>query len=490
MDGSEGGFGPPSSCASLGRIVNNNEHNCNENVTSCNNFMTNIAMNIDNVVSQGVLDNNSSSVKKRPVVKYNYKNIGPFEVYVESKEKDKNLGNLHILSLAKMVFNLNNNEIQKINRKGKNRIGVVFRNFKSANDFVDFFQNNNQFNVFIPYNKVTCKGVIKYVDLNFSEEEILEYSQCNINSSEILEVRRIKRKNVGVDGTNSYIPTSTVCILFSGVSIPREIFICGLSFPVYPYLLPVVQCFNCLLYGHTKKLCRGKKKCRKCGTLEQESHVQCEICCFHCKSPDHDGTNRVCPEFVRQKRIKELMSFENKSFFEANELTPSIYKKNQNNSPVTFQIKDFPQLNNNSPQSNTYHVHERRDVYRKYNPNSSYSSVLGNSKKRKTDSNRLGGWNREEQNNFLINPNGRLPNVSSVLSQYSNPSQILLSGENSRPLQREDVNNKALQDIIAVASILPLNERSKVLNFMTQLTSISASCSNDLTLDEPGSPRC
>lgn len=45
---------------------------------------------------------NEGQIPKRPSVKYDYMN--PFEVYIESKEINKNLGNYGTLGLAKFIF--------------------------------------------------------------------------------------------------------------------------------------------------------------------------------------------------------------------------------------------------------------------------------------------------------------------------------------------------------------------------------------------------
>lgn len=42
--------------------------------------------------------------KSKPIVKYNYTNPGPFEVYMEAKTDNRNFGNLHNLNLAKKSF--------------------------------------------------------------------------------------------------------------------------------------------------------------------------------------------------------------------------------------------------------------------------------------------------------------------------------------------------------------------------------------------------
>lgn len=57
---------------------------------------------------------------------------GSFEVIIESKENGKNIGNYITLSIARQVFNLNLSEIKKMQRKGRNIVGIIINNFKYA----------------------------------------------------------------------------------------------------------------------------------------------------------------------------------------------------------------------------------------------------------------------------------------------------------------------------------------------------------------------
>lgn len=88
------------------------------------------------------------------------------------------------------------------------------------------------------------------------------------------------------------------------------------------------------------ELCRGKKRCRNCGHVESVDHAGCNTVCVHCKSKDHVATSKECPEFGRQKKIKD-MSFENMSFFEAEEMVPRLFNKEE---APSFREKDFPVL--------------------------------------------------------------------------------------------------------------------------------------------------
>lgn len=410
---------------------------------------------------------------KKPVYKYKNNSNGPFEVCIEAKERNKNIGNLHILSLSKMVFELNNTNVKKINRKGKNRIGVCFQNYSEANDFVELFSSNTQYNAFIPYNKVSCKGIVKYVDKFFKENELFENSRCYQDGCEVVAIRRLNRKQIDENKVVTYVPTSTICVTFTGTKVPKELEIWGLSFPVLPYLMPVVQCYNCLLYGHTKKLCRGKKKCKNCGEIESENHSQCDRKCFHCNSTEHDGFSRECPEFARQKRIKEIMSFENKSFFEASEVVPHIPGRDGNRKQVVFQSRDFPQLVHNSPQTNFYDDHELWETHIRNDPTLSYKAATMNRKERKTDSHRKNSWDWEEHNKILVNPNGRSTSKSKFFAHPQHGKNNISREELATPRQREDIPGKMLDDIFSVATKLSVEDMHKVLNFMTQFNSIS-----------------
>ena len=83
--------------------------------------------------------------------------FGLFQVIVQSSLTNKNIGNYSILSIAKEIFNLNLENIKNIERKGRNRVSVEFKTYRSANDLL---VNNKllekNFEIFIPGNLVTC----------------------------------------------------------------------------------------------------------------------------------------------------------------------------------------------------------------------------------------------------------------------------------------------------------------------------------------------
>lgn len=78
-----------------------------------------------------------------------------------------------------MVFELNKELIQKINLIDRNIIGVIFNSYLADNDFVDAFSDNPNYNAFICYNELTSKWILKPLDQNFSEKELLYFNDCD-----------------------------------------------------------------------------------------------------------------------------------------------------------------------------------------------------------------------------------------------------------------------------------------------------------------------
>lgn len=242
--------------------------------------------------------------------------MGPFQVMIESEKK--NIGNYHHLSIAKNILELKFEGVKKINRKGINRLCIEFSNWEQANRFCDSEALSEKgYNMFIPRHLVTCRGIVKYIDKDISEEELKIVTDTH--SIEILECRRLKHRCVDKEtNQTTYEPTGTVLYTFSGKLIPREVLIFGVPMLVEPYIIPVIQCFRCLLFGHTKRQCRGKLRCHNCAEPHEEVECLKVRKCLHCRSDEHKSTSRICPEYDRQRQLRQLMCFENISFYDAN----------------------------------------------------------------------------------------------------------------------------------------------------------------------------
>lgn len=473
----KGGSDPPSQVSSIDDSMED------ENYQDVLNVFSSSEVNINSSIVQ---DNNSISVNEKvkekvwPKILYDYKSPGPFEVFVESKEK--NIGHYHNLALAKIIYESNFKGLKQINKKGKNRIGVVLSSYIEANEFLEHFSKTQNLNVFIPSHKVTCKGIIRNVDLDIDIEKNVEIIKAKNNK--VLESRRFNRKINNAEGKAEYAPTGTICLTFSGTVIPKEVSIFGLMFRVAPYVAPVVQCYNCLQFGHTRKLCRAKSRCIGCGQFSHDENRICNLKCFHCDNVEHNSLSKQCPEHKRQVVIKEIMAFENKTFFEASELVPLLPNKsrrNKLNSYTSLRKEDFPQVGQPSSSSDNINIKERREAYQQVNPRPSYSSALVSSKKRRTEETNNTSFDWHEHNQLLISPNGRCPQSSDPSRNiYMHTSKDSLKGldEVYSPNQREDLSKQVFNDIIKTVATLPLQERLELLNCMTQLFTSNANPSN------------
>lgn len=106
--------------------------------------------------------------------RYDLSDTGPFVVYVESV--DKNIGNLHAMSIGKLIFRSDpsiSNAIMSIDKNGRNRIKISFRTYVSANKFLSSsFLASNNLEAYIPQFLIRRRGVVRSVDLDISEEEL------------------------------------------------------------------------------------------------------------------------------------------------------------------------------------------------------------------------------------------------------------------------------------------------------------------------------
>ena len=143
---------------------------------------------------------------------YTDTDLGPFIVYLESTEKTGfNIGKFNTVKIAREIFNLNLTDIKKINKKGTNRLSIEFTTFQNANNCVNNTTLLNKgYKMFIPFNFVTSKGLIRQVDSDVSDDELLKHGQASGNI-EILSATRLKRKVINNETKNvSYQPTGSV----------------------------------------------------------------------------------------------------------------------------------------------------------------------------------------------------------------------------------------------------------------------------------------
>lgn len=413
---------------------------------------------------QKIIPKETHKNEDRKTAYYREVDIGPYMVIVESIENSGlNVGKRSHLKIAKDLFDLNLKDIKKIKTKGRNKLGIEFSSYLAANNFVnnDIIKNKG-YKIYIPYNQVTCKGIVRRVDNEITVDEIRKMIKCSFN---VLDIKRMNRKVI-VDGTSRYEPTGTILVTFEGVILPRHIELCYLSMPVSPYVPPVTQCFACLLYGHVSVQCRGRRKCFNCSEhhTDDDAYKECSIIkCLYCKNSCHKTTNKTCPEYKRQQQIKRIMAFDNMSYFDASQLCKKTYS---NDGEFQAHPQDFPDMiNNNVNEDNRVMVSQRRTVSNEQNNlikskrTFAEATSSGASHKKRIVENKV-GYDKSKYKDQLLYPNGR---------QGENPQKTLIF-RNDRPNQ----NMENLQNLPSSA-LQNLNSETfatEYYNYFTQVPNI------------------
>lgn len=283
----------------------------------------------------------------------------------------------------------------------------------------------------IPRYLISCKVLIRNIPIEFSEQEIHDNIEFpNYINTKVIHVRRIKKRLV-VDGKISYTPTHLAVITLSGVVIPECIMLYRCVSKCELYIPPVIQCRNCMRYGHIRNNCKSNSRCHKCGfsgtSQEVVEHCRvCEnICCLYCKgghSASEEGTplrSRCCPEFYRQQNIKEYMVSNNVSFFEALKMFPSISSPDNRDlvdNPIDLAPRSFPQLSASNSPNILSTSNNQRSVVQINSP--SFSQVVSSPRR--------------------VSTPGRVRINSSQSSPKSRPPQHMRSIQQQRYVDREE----------------------------------------------------
>ncbi|XP_023317041.1 uncharacterized protein LOC111694182 [Trichogramma pretiosum] len=308
----------------------------------------------------------------KPQIFYRENIPGPYSVQVRSLIPNAEVSQFKIGSLVYKLYP----SIQEIYRRGRSRVEIIFLNREQANDLANNKSlRNYNLEAYVPGFRKSRKGIIRGIDVDFSEDEILEGVK-GLNTINILDVRRLisKVKNE-TDKEKKWVPTRSVVLSFEGQNLPGYIYIWGVRAKVEPYVQNVMQCYNCLKFGHITKTCRGKSVCFNCGEL-QHPNLPCQTTtprCANCKaddslSPDeinHVSISSKCPKMIEQKKINIQMAYENLSFVEARALVVPKKNTSSNANTVMKTKENFPTLDNAksriprmSNQSNRTNIHK------------------------------------------------------------------------------------------------------------------------------------
>lgn len=343
------------------------------------------------------------------------------------------------LMLSKLIAEITNNskDILEVRRLNRSKFLIVCATSKCANLLVESEKMKEQFMAFIPANYVSRTAIVRDVDIEITEQEIRD----NIDTGDfkITYMQRLNRKTY-VDGQVSYVPSSTMKLVFEGQDMPSFIYLWYCKLPCEPFVQNPIQCFSCYRFGHTTKFCRNSKLCNKCYHEEEEEH-ECnlvEVKCLNCGGR-HNSNSKSCPEYKRQHNIKMLMSTRSLCFPEANALVPkendtySVQTKNsfavletlgnQDSSNTGNYNLDFPGLKCNQPTNN-------RNISRYVPPPLSIARPT----KRKPENN----FNREK----LLNQNKKNRNMFESMTQLTKPETYYKGNEIASMMYKGCEENK------------------------------------------------
>lgn len=209
------------------------------------------------------------------------------------------------------------NLIVELVRLCRTKILIHCADAATANSLILSDKFPSDYNFFIPVNYVSRVAIIRDIDVEFTEDEL--FHALDTRQFKLLKVQRLSRKCVSDEKKVSYVPSQSVKLTFAGPDMPANVFLWYSRVPCEPFVQSTIQCFKCLKFGHTSKVCRSKNNvCRKCFQDESEDHV-CNITqiqCVNCKGM-HNPKSPSCPELERQKKIKQMMSNRNLCYLEA-----------------------------------------------------------------------------------------------------------------------------------------------------------------------------
>lgn len=225
------------------------------------------------------------------------------EISVSSTDKlPKQIG------LARLLKSENISDIVKIKFINSYKVLIFFNNEDSAEKLI---QNNTLKSRGFRCQKTleigVSYGVVRDIDEELTDEEIKD----NISSDvPILYVKRLRRRDLQNGGWED---CEAVRICFQGSSLPLYVYTHNTRVAVSPYMFPVTQCSKCWRFGHTVRTCPSTKFiCPKCANAHQNCeslHYKCVNC-----SGKHMALAKVCPKYLKEKKIREIMAEFNCSY--------------------------------------------------------------------------------------------------------------------------------------------------------------------------------
>lgn len=362
--------------------------------------------------------------------RYSSHDNGPYSLYVESFDQTR----IHAMSIGKIIrinnFNIYS-KIDAIKNIGRNRVKLTINcTFEEANSLIEQdIWGLNKLSCFIPSFLLVKQGVIRDVDTSLTKEEIIRYAQSQY---EIVDAVRINKLKQGEGKGEIRVPTPVVIISFRSQRLPYDVRILGVRCIVESYIQRVQQCRKCLRYGHSSQVCKNNRRCENCANAHETNECPNETICVFCSGLHKSTDFKNCPEYARQREIKNLMAMNNVSFAEANQTLRAKYRGKIpyiNSSPPPFQFppsqEEFPAL----PEMPHSHLEKMNQSYCSQNRN--------------IDTLQQGQYNKSKATHSKSSPNittnKYFPSQANISNSLNIPSTNILDSSNYK--KNIDIDN-------------------------------------------------
>jgi len=263
--------------------------------------------------------------------------LGPFDVIVQKDKENNHSSPIDPLAVGRLLYTTNKNDILEIKKVGFSKINIRLKSREAANGLIsNCILKEKKYLVYVPFYRTTRKGIIRGVPLDVADDEILRGLDSKIK---ILSVQRLSRRrrdllspphsnvninvdsNVNITNHNNLTPSRTILVTFGGQTLPDYIYLFMLKYSVLPFISRTSLCFSCYRFGHIGAHCKGRARCIDCGGDRHEDGVLCpkkgcEPTCINCGG-SHKASNYNCPEYIAQRRTREISAHENIPLSEA-----------------------------------------------------------------------------------------------------------------------------------------------------------------------------
>lgn len=258
------------------------------------------------------------------------------DVYISCSEKLPRQ-----FALAKLFETHNIHNICRVKFVNPHKVFVQFDDAESAEQLIQCKPLRDMgWRCQKPLEVAISYGVIKDVELDLSEKNMMDVIT---STYELAEVKRLRRRTE--DGLG-WEECESVRLGFVGSLLPSWVFIYGVKINVESYVFPVTQCSRCWRFGHSLRMCPTKRiVCPKCG----KGHANCETTtpkCINCTG-SHMSLDRSCPRFRKEKRLRDIMAEFNCSYRKALQMyvppDPPMMPEEQPHSSQSAPSREVPQ---------------------------------------------------------------------------------------------------------------------------------------------------